>query len=117
MSLWLDHLIFGNGHGMASPYFDNRFFWLVDTLRKDRSGRNGRLYNWIGGLGAQLTSWEWTAPKAGTRRRLAGREFKIFSTERHGLRVECSWCLARLSENLDAANSEIRDTERELGRS
>ncbi len=54
----LDHQIFGNVHGMKSPYWDNRFYWL-----------NGRLYTWIGGLGAQLQSQQWFHPKPGETRR------------------------------------------------
>lgn len=41
--LFLDFLIFGNGHGLASPYFDDRFYWL-----------SGRLYTWIGGFGTRF---------------------------------------------------------------
>lgn len=117
MILWLDHLIFGNGRGLASPFFDKRFFWLVDTLRKDRSGRNGELYSWIGGLGAQLRSIQWTHPLPGERRRLAEREFVVFDSHRHGARVEVSWALVRLPDGINAANAAIRELEKELGRS
>lgn len=34
----LDHLIFGNSRGLASPYFDDCFYWLVDTSKQDRHG-------------------------------------------------------------------------------
>jgi hypothetical protein len=88
----LDWLLFGNGWGMASPYFDDAFYWLADRrFERSKRGRHSRFYRLIGGLGAQLTSYEWRAPPAGTRRRLAGYEFVVFQTHRKGLRVECSW--------------------------
>ncbi len=92
--LWLDHLIFGNGYGLKSPYFDNKFYWLVDTSF-DRKHERGRLYTWIGGLGAQLSSREWTHPKPGECRKLLGREFKPFNSNRKGLRVDVSWAITR----------------------
>ncbi|AEI71065.1 hypothetical protein [EBPR siphovirus 2] len=92
--LWLDHLIFGNGYGLGSPYFDNKFYWLVDT-NFDRRHKYGRLYTLIGGHGAQLSSREWTHPKPGTRRRLLGREFQAFSSTRKGPRVDVSWAIVR----------------------
>lgn len=88
----LDWILFGNGHGMASPYADDAFYWLADTnFDRSRRGRYSRLYRVSSGLGAQLISYEWRAPPAGTRRRLAGQEFVIFQTHRKWLRVECSW--------------------------
>ena len=92
--MWLDFKIFGSGYGLGQPFFDGPFYWLVDTSGKARSGKNGRFYHWIGGFGAQLSSFEWITPKPGTRRRLAGRDFIVFQARRQGLRVECSWaCL------------------------
>jgi len=84
MSLILDHLIFGNGRGLGSPYFDNVFYWI-----------DGHIYTWVGGFGAQLQSFQWTRPPAGTRRRLLGVDFVIFRTERIWFRVQCSWARAR----------------------
>jgi hypothetical protein len=101
--LELDHIIFGNGFGMRSPYFDNRFYWL-----------SGRLYTWVGGLGAQLQSHQWTHPKAGERRTLAGREFVIFSSSRRWCRVECAWALVGLPKDINAANAEIRELRKAL---
>ena len=115
-ALWLDHIIFGNGWGTSSPFFDKRYYWLVDTLRKDRHGRNGNLYRWIGGLGAQLGSFEWRTPRPGTRRKLAGKEFVVFNTSRRWLRVDVSWALTSLPHGLDEKNAAIRDLEKELGR-
>lgn len=83
MTFYLDWKLFGNGHGMASPYCDDVFYWL-----------SGRFYRWFGGLGAQLSSIEWFAPPAGTRRRLFGHEFVVFRTSRKLVRVEVSWELA-----------------------
>lgn len=89
---WLDHKIFGNGHGMKTPYCDGTFFWLVDTSESRAKGR-GDLYTWIGGHGAQLTSRQWTQPKVGERRKLLDLEFVPFSTTRKGPRVEVSWAV------------------------
>lgn len=95
MSTRLDFCLFGHGHGLKSPYFDDTFYWLVDTLRQNRNGKNGRFYSWIGGFGAQLKSYEWTAPPAGTERQLIGRVFRVFQTRRHWLKVEVSWALVQ----------------------
>jgi len=116
MTLVLDHAIFGNGYGLASPYFDATYHWLVDTSIEERHGRNGRLYNFIGGLGAQLRSFEWFAPPAGTRRVLCGREFVVFQTSRRGLRVDVSWAMTGLPRDLDAANAQIRALGSALGK-
>lgn len=96
--IWLDWRLFGNGRGMASPYWDDAFYWL-----------DGHFYQWIGGLGAQLQSHEWFAPKAGTRRRLIGEEFVVFQTRRKGPRVEASWALTQMPSNLDAQNARIAE--------
>lgn len=109
MTLTLDQWIFGNGHGLKSPYFDDIYLWLVDTKPAERSGSNGRRYTWIGGIGAQLRSFEWRVPKPGTRRILAGREFVVFNATRRGLRVDVSWALVGLPRSLDEANAAIRE--------
>lgn len=104
MILWLDHLIFGNGWGMRSPYFDNQFYWL-----------NGELYTFNGWLGAQLRSVQWTHPRADERRRLCGRDFKPFSSQRRWLRVEVYWAWVDLPRDLNEANAELRQLRKELG--
>ena len=116
--LWLDHKIFGNGNGLSSPYFDDRFYWL-----------SGRLYHWIGGFGAQLTSFEWRHPKPGEERTLCGRKFRPFNSHRKYLwlfrdtifpiptpisRVSVSWAYS-LPKDLDAANAELRELKSKLG--
>jgi len=103
--IWLDFLIFGNGHGMAQPYFDGRFYWL-----------SGRFYKWIGGLGAQLSSCQWRHPRPGETRKLAGREYRPFSSRRSWLRVQVSWALVGLPKDLNEANALLRQIENELGR-
>lgn len=105
--LWLDHLIFGNGRGICSPYFDNTFYWLVDTSGGRGAGR-GRLYTYFGGFGAQMRSMEWRAPKAGTCRQLAGVTFTVFSVTRRGPRVDVAWAM-RLPDDIDLANAKLRD--------
>lgn len=97
MSLSLDHLIFGNGYGMKTPACDGVLFWL-----------SGRLYTWIGGLGAQLRSTQWTHPKPGERRTLAGYRFVVFNSSRRWIRVETSWALVELPDKLEDANEKIR---------
>lgn len=69
---------------MASPYWDDVFYWL-----------SGRFYQWVGGFGAQLVSREWWTPKPGTRRKLFDKEFVVFCATRKWLRVEVSWALVK----------------------
>lgn len=97
--IWLDFKIFGNGWGLASPHFDDVFYWL-----------DGRFYHWLGGLGAQLESFEWTAPRPGTTRELVGEKFRVFQTRRRWLRVRCSWAVDREVRDF----SEVRQLKRRL---
>lgn len=101
--LWLDHLLFGNGHGLKSPYFDSVFYWL-----------SGRLYTFHGWYGAQLQSFEWRIPRPGTRRRLLNREFVVFQARRKWLRVRVSWAWVDLPKPSDEANIALNDMRREL---
>lgn len=118
MIFWLDHRIFGNGHGLGSPYFDARFYWL-----------SGKLYTWIGGFGAQLQSLQWMHPRPGEERVLCGRRFRPFNSRRQFLwlwrgkifaiptpigRVSVSWA-CNLPDNIDAANAELRKLRSEIG--
>lgn len=107
--LWLDHKIFGNGYGFGSPYCNNCFYWVNDTLRSPRQrkvGRGGELYTFMHGFGAQLHSIQWRTPKPGERRMLVGREFRPFSVSRRWFRVMVSWS-THLPESIDAANAEL----------
>ena len=79
---WLDFKLFGNGHGLGSPYFDDVFYYL-----------DGKFYTWFGGFGAQLQSIEWFTPNPGTRRRLMGHNFVVFNSTRKFLRVRVSWAI------------------------
>jgi hypothetical protein len=101
--LWLDHLIFGNGFGYRSPYFDNRFYWL-----------SGRLYTFMGGLGAQLHSCQWTHPRAGEVRMLSGREYRPFHSNRRWGRVMVAWA-TKLPHDITAANALLCKIKSELG--
>lgn len=92
----LDHWLFGSGWGMKSPYCDDRYYWLVDTSQKERSGRNGQLYTFSAGFGAQLTSYQWTHPKPGERRRLCNYDFVAFNSHRCGPRVSVSWAATEM---------------------
>lgn len=107
VALGVDFWIFGNGWGLAQPYFDGRFYWLNDTTPGRK--RRATFYTFSHGLGAQLRSFQWTHPRAGERRTLCGREFVVFHSHRRGLRVEVAWAMVRLPENLDAANEAIRE--------
>lgn len=117
MIVWLDHKIFGNGYGLRSPYFDDRFYWL-----------SGEFYTWSGGLGAQLQSFQWRHPRAGEERELCGHKFRPFYSERRFMwlwrshvfgfplpvaRVRVSWC-THLPDKLDEANETLRQLRREL---
>lgn len=104
MILWLDHLIFGNGRGMKSPYFDSRFYWL-----------DGQLYTFMPGFGAQLHSYQWTHPKAGERRKLGGREYRPLHSHRRWCRVCVAWATS-LPREIDDANAELHEIEAGLGR-
>ncbi|WP_316207434.1 hypothetical protein [Bradyrhizobium sp. SZCCHNR3118] len=116
--LWLDHKIFGNGHGMKSPYWDNRFYWL-----------SGKLYTWIGGFGAQLESRQWRHPKPGEQRILGDRIFRPFNSHRQFLwlfrdslfpiptpicRVSVSWA-TNLPADLDERNFCLSEFQCRLG--
>lgn len=103
MTFWLDLRIFGNGFGLGAPYFDQRFYWL-----------SGRLYTWIGGHGAQLQSFQWTHPRPGETRKLAGREYHPFQSSRRGLRVRVSWATT-LPRAIGAANAELRAIRERIG--
>jgi hypothetical protein len=96
MILWLDHLLFGSGHGFGSPYFDQRFYWLTDG----NANRHGELYTFNAWLGAQLHSVQWRHPKPGERRLLGGRTFVPFQSHRKLFRVYVSWAMTP-HENLD----------------
>jgi hypothetical protein len=100
---WLDLLIFGNGHGLAQPFHDGRFYWL-----------SGQLYTFHGWYGAQLTSFQWLHPKPGERRTLAGYEFRPFMSHRQGLRVRVSWKATALPPTLGEAGRFLRELQHKL---
>jgi hypothetical protein len=110
MENWFDWKLFGNGHGMASPFFDDVFYWLVDTSSGVRDSRNGEFYRAFGGLGAQLESIEWRMPRPGTRRRLFGHEFVVYSVTRKFPKVRVSWALTPCVKDFE----EVRQLHEEL---
>lgn len=114
MLLWLDHKIFGNGWGLKSPYFDNKFYWLVDTKR-GRDKESGTLYTFSHGHGAQLHSFQWLHPNAGEERVLAGYRFRPLHSHRRWLRVDVAWSVQTLPDDIDEANAYLREMERNLG--
>lgn len=108
---------FGNGHGMAAPYFDQTFYWLNDrTLNQGKA--KGRFYTWIGGFGAQLGSFEWRCPKPGTRRVLAGTTFTVFTANRSrfGLMWDVTWSIVDFPQHdINAANTMLAEVKSRLG--
>lgn len=117
VTFWLDLLLFGNGHGLGAPYFDQRFYWLTDGNTLMGSGRSlrGRLYTFMPGHGAQLYSFEWRHPLAGERRKLAGREYRPLHSSRKGPRVMVAWS-TKLPDGIDVAIAELRQIEALLGK-
>lgn len=107
----LDHLLFGSGHGLASPLCDETYYWINDGTK-----RGGRMYTYCGGLGAQLRSCEWRAPKPGTVRVLKGRCFEVLFARRRGPRVFVSWAMSHMKDlpDLDSQHATIADLKRDL---
>lgn len=103
----IDFWIFGNGRGFGAPLLDTVFYWLVD--RSNSRGR-GRFYTWIGGFGAQLTSYEWRCPRPGVQRVLNGRKYQVFSAYRRW----CKWDVSWAAEGVTTIE-EIRVLRAELG--
>lgn len=107
MIKFLDFLIFGNGGGIAAPYFNQVFYWLKDS----NTGRS-TFYTWCGWFGTQLQSFQWTHPNAGERRFICGYEFHPFSSRRIFCRVQVAWKCDKLNTNKDIMEfkSKIYDT-------
>jgi hypothetical protein len=99
---WLDFKLFGNGRGLAQPFFNGQFYWLVD----ERTQR-GTFYRFSWGLGAQLTSLQWRHPLPGERRQLLRRTFHPFNSSRTGPRVMVSWAMS-LPEDINEAHAAIQ---------
>jgi hypothetical protein len=119
MIVWLDHLIFGNGYGLKSPFWDDQYYWL-----------RGQFYTWSGWYGAQLQSFQWRHPKAGERRTLINRACRALHSTREFLwlwrdrmiavptpisRVRVAWSYTALPKGNDDANAELRQMKKELG--
>jgi hypothetical protein len=92
----LDFHIFGNGYGFGAPYFDQPFYWL-----------SGEFYTFMGGLGAQLHSVQWTHPKPGEKRILRGVAFRPMHSNRRWGRVMVAWA-TKLPDDIDQANEWLR---------
>lgn len=100
----IDHLLFGNGHGLGSPKADVVYYWL-----------SGRFYQRFGWHGSQLVSYEWRRPKPGTVRRILGREFRVFHAKRRLVRWRISWTMP-LTGDMEADNALIRELDADLRR-
>ena len=85
--------LYGNGYGLAMPFWDGTILWLVDTQVEERETKNGRFYfsslrNYC------VESFELFRPEAQTVRILDNVKFKLVYTTRHGLFIKCCWeCL------------------------
>jgi hypothetical protein len=110
MIVWLDHKIFGNGHGLGSPFFDGRFYWL-----KNKNTGHSEFYTFNAWLGAQLHSFQWTHPNAGEERFLCGRRFRPLHSSRKWGRVTVSWSWVDLPRDLDAAHIALAGLKHDLG--
>lgn len=119
MIFWLDHKIFGNGHGLSSPICDGRYYWL-----------SGQFYTFMGGFGAQLHSIQWTHPNAGEERKLFGYRFRPLHSTREWLwlfrdslfpiplpisRVMIAWGRVDLPRDIDGANAALREMRAQVG--
>lgn len=113
MIFWLDHLIFGNGSGLSSPFLDNRFYWLKDAYTK-----KSELYTFSVGFGAQLYSFQWVHPKAQEKRMICGYEFSVFRSSRVFGRVAVAWCIQDFYKIGDPQKllATIRSIEPKLGK-
>lgn len=112
MIYWLDWKYFGNGKGMGSPYFDDVFYWLKDMSKGNRETAKGRFYLCHPGFGAQLVSFEWFKPEAGTTRHLAGMDFRVFNAIRRWLRVDVSWGRVPVVSGIDDLNSVVNSIQK-----
>ena len=77
---------------------------------------NGKLYSWTGWLGCQLESREWLRVPAGTERTLLGEDFRVWRSDRDGLKYRTTWSLINLPENIDKANERIRGLKDKLAK-
>lgn len=109
--MWIDFLIFGSGCGLAAPACEEGFCWLID----ETTG-HGAFYHWDGWYGAQLSSFQWRRPRVGEHRRLMGRAFVAHSYRRRFGRVQVSWAMYGLPQNLDEANAELHKLHNDLAR-
>lgn len=102
--LWLDFLFFGSGRGLRSPAFNQVFVWLVD-----KQTERGNLYTTHHGFGAQLYSFHWFAPKAGSTIHVGGHRFRVFSVHRSFLRVKAAWGVEERLEDSCQIRKIIKD--------
>ena len=80
---------FGSGFGLSIPYHTGKMYWIRNDKHKKKPGA---WYSWLGGFGAQLYSFEFFKPIAGTSRELFGHTFVIFSPpERRGFMYKITW--------------------------
>ena len=90
LRLWLALKLFGSGHGMAAPLFPDAFYWC-----------KGNFYTWLGGFGAQLYSYEWFSPAAGTHREIFGKDFVVFIVSRRWCLVQVSWAINQRLDDVE----------------
>lgn len=105
MIMWLDFLIFGGGHGLASKTDNSAYYWLRDD---GPSHASPMFYMWHGWYGSQLASFEWHAPKVGDQRKLVGLDFIPVQCHRRWFRYQISWATRISSLDIDSANDYIQ---------
>lgn len=103
-TLWLDHLIFGNGHGMATPYWRGSFYWL-----------DHELYWRTGAFGSQLASVQWSTPAPQERRTLLpGRTFQPYSASRRWGRCLVTWRAVDFPADLNQGHAYLQQLDHDL---
>jgi len=85
--------------------FDKAFFRL-----------DGRLHSWSPGFGAQLESKEWRRVPAGTERKLLGETFRVWRSDREGLKFTTTWGMVNLPSNLDEIHEHLREFKAKLAK-
>jgi len=83
--------------------FDKAFFRL-----------DGRLYSWSPGFGAQLESKEWFRVPAGAERTLLGETFRVWRSDREGLKFTTTWGMVALPKTLDEIHEHLREFKEKL---
>lgn len=94
-------------------------FFKTNTPRKIYK-INNQLYWWTGWFGCQLESYEWRRVPAGTTRTLnledskGPIDFRVFTTERDGLKYRTTWSMVGNCGDINEENSRIHELRKRL---